>query len=98
MMVAVRESNTAFVLAFRLGNTDLHTLSKEVRVGVGDDIEILVLAGGADLEVKDGNLRTPLITAVLHTNYAACDTLIKLGANVNAEDSMETHPCTCPYA
>ena len=86
MMVAVRESNTAFVLAFRPGNTDLHTLSKEVRVGVEDDIEILVLAGGADLEVKDDNLRTPLIIAVLHTNYAACDTLIKLGANVNAED------------
>ncbi len=44
------------------------------------------LAAGADTEVRDEQLRTPLLIAAVHDHVAVAEVLVTAGADVNAQD------------
>ncbi len=50
------------------------------------------LEAGADIETIYDHCRTPLIVAILHSQYAIADFLIEKGANVNAAKGRDNTP------
>ena len=80
----------------------LRTASSEVADGdrqllraasVGDtDAAAAALRGGADLEARDGNRRTPLLLAVTNDHLSTARLLVHLGADPDALDSQHDTP------
>lgn len=50
------------------------------------------LAAGADIEARDGHLRTPLLLAALADHVAAAEVLIAAGADPDAQDDRDDSP------
>lgn len=93
--VNVHSRNTEY------GRSALHQLYKR---GDGDSLESetvdiidLLVAAGIDIDDRDGDQETPLLTAIYSGHIAHARRLIELGANVNASN-LSSHESAIHFA